>query len=90
MEKNVPDTKHTQQDNISFTQAARLTALTTASDQPWITLHCLTMSGYTLPGWSFTAPLCTVSLRHTSKSDNVWHEVLRLKTRAKHECIPEE
>lgn len=29
MEKDVPDTKHTQQDNVSLTKAARLAALTT-------------------------------------------------------------
>lgn len=58
MEKNVPDTKHTQQDNVSLTQAAGLTALTTASDQPWITLNCLTMFSYMLPGWSFTTLDC--------------------------------
>lgn len=31
MERDVPDTKYTRQDNASFTQAARLTALTAAS-----------------------------------------------------------
>ena len=44
MEKDVPDTKHTQQDNVSFTKTSRLTALTTASDQPWISSCSLNMS----------------------------------------------
>lgn len=35
MEKDVPDTKHTQQDNISFTQAARFTALTIGAYQQY-------------------------------------------------------
>lgn len=61
MEKDVPDTKHTQQDNVSFTKAVRLAALTTASEQPWITPHTsLAIFSYMLPGWSSSAPLCSV------------------------------
>lgn len=48
MERDVPDTKHTQQNNISSTQAARLTALTTASDQLWRTLYNNMLGGLSL------------------------------------------
>lgn len=59
--KDVPDTKHTRQDNVSCARVVRLTALTAASEQLWKTLDCLTMSCYVLFGWSFITPLCTVS-----------------------------
>lgn len=79
MAKDVPDTKHTQQDNVRSTRAVRLTALTTASDQLWITLGCLTMARCMLPGWSFTTlhritRLATHKQTHTTDSD-VWHEL---------------
>lgn len=57
MEKDVPDTKHTQQDNISFTKVAKFIALTSASDQPQIILCSLNRSSYGLTGWSSTATL---------------------------------
>lgn len=44
MEKDVPDTKHTQQDNISFTKVAKFTALARVSDQPQIILCSLNRS----------------------------------------------
>lgn len=82
MEKDVPDTKHTQQDNVSLTKAARLAALTTASKQPWITLYIsLTIFSYMLHGWSSSAPLCFVlyCTEHTQtythgEQDNIWHD----------------
>lgn len=72
MEKDVPDTKNTQQDNISFINAARLTTLTAASGQLWITVYNLTISSNMLPGWSFTAPLLSV-LYHSRDTETYTH-----------------
>lgn len=73
----MPDTEHTQQDNVSFTQADRLTALTTASNKPWITLNCLTVASYTLPGWS-----ACIKNTLSNESDYVCHEMHGIKSRA--------
>lgn len=49
-----------QQNSLRLSQAGRLTALTTPSEQPWTAQYSLPTCSNILPGWSFTPPVRSV------------------------------